>query len=96
MIYKTIMWREYPMIPGRKTYRINTTDPSVAKRMKQRKDFEPAVIYYNVNVWDFRTDKYSKKDAIRTMQRVTRQRIKYNALMFRYALIFTRNVNITR
>ena len=68
------------MIPGSKTYRINTTDPSVAKRMKQRKDFEPAVIYYNVNVWDFRTDKYSKKDAIRTMQRVTRQRIKYNAL----------------
>ena len=34
MKYKTIMWREYPMIVGDLSYRINTTDPAVAKRLR--------------------------------------------------------------
>ena len=80
MKYKTVMWREYPMITGDKAYRINTTDPSVAKRLIQRKDCKPAVTYFNIERWDFRTDKFSKKDAIKTLKRVTRQKIKYNAL----------------
>ena len=84
MKYKTLMWREYPMIAGDKAYRINTTDPSVAKRLMQRQDFNKAVTYYNVKRWDFRTDKYSKRDALKTMKRITRQKIKYNAFSDEY------------
>ena len=81
---ETVMWREYPCIRGDKSYRINTSDPDVAKRLRQRKDFKPAVFYINYRRWDYRTNKYSKKDAIRTLKRVTRQQIKYNAVNDEY------------
>ena len=77
---KTIIWREYPFIKGDKAYRINTTDPGVAKRLRQRKDCIEAVFYCNTSRWDYRTDKYSKKDAIKTLERITRRKIKYNAV----------------
>ena len=84
MQYKTIMWREYPMVTKDKSYRINTTDPSVAKRLRQRKDCSTAVYYYNVNRWDYRTNKYSKKDALKTLRRITRKEVKYDALNDEY------------
>ena len=84
MKYKTVMWREFPMITGDQSYRINTIEPAVAKRLRQRKDCTPAVYYCNISRWDYRTNKYSKKDAIKTLKRITRQEIKYNAVNDEY------------
>ena len=84
MKYKTVMWRELPMIAGDQTYRINTADPAVAKRLRQRKDCTPAVYYCNISRWDYRTNKYSKKDAIKTLKRITRQEIKYDVVNDEY------------
>ena len=82
--YQTFLWREYPFIAGDKSYRINTTDPTVAKRLRQRKDCNSAVYYCNISRWDYRTNKYSKKDAIKTLKRITRQEIKYDAVNDEY------------
>ncbi|MFL3004670.1 MAG: hypothetical protein ACJZ1R_00720 [Candidatus Neomarinimicrobiota bacterium] len=84
MKHKTVMWREFPMIAGDQSYRINTADPAVAKRLRQRKDCIPAVYYCNISRWDYRTNKYSKKDAIKTLKRITRQEIKYDAVNDEY------------
>ena len=80
MKYKTVMWRAYPFIAGDREYRINTTDPEVAKRLRKRQNSKSIVHYYNQRRWDYRISLSSKKNAIRTLGRITRQKIKYDAV----------------
>ena len=39
----TYMWREYPFIRGDRSYRFQTNDSSINKKMRQRQDFKLAM-----------------------------------------------------
>ena len=79
MKLKTYMWKEYPFIKKDKSYRFQTADPIINRRMKQRSDFDLVLLGLSENIWVYQTSKYSLKDAKKTLTRVTRQVIKYDA-----------------
>ena len=79
MKLKTYMWKEYPFIKKDKSYRFQTADPIINRRMKQRSDFDLVLLGLSENIWVYQTNKYSLKDAKKTLNRVTRQVIKYDA-----------------
>jgi hypothetical protein len=79
MKHKNYMWREYPFIKKDKSYRFQTSDPIINRRMKQRSDFQLVLWGLNENIWVYQTNKYSLKDAKKTFSRVTRQVIKYDS-----------------
>ena len=69
--YKTIMFIEYPGQRELCSYRFITDDPSIAKKMYQRKDFTLAVEYLNRKIWDYRVNRKSLKRAKRTLALLT-------------------------
>ena len=49
------MWREYPFIRGDRSYRFQTNDSSINKKMRQRQDFKLAMWGLNKNVKQYNT-----------------------------------------
>ncbi len=80
IMFKTYMWREAPGIPKDKVYRFQTSDPNINRRMRRRKDFKLTCYGMNKKFWIYQTKKYSLKDAKKTLQRVTRQNIDFDAV----------------
>ena len=71
MKLKTYMWKEYPFIKKDKSYRFQTADSIINRRMKQRSDFDLVLLGLSENIWVYQTNKYSLKDAKKTLNRVT-------------------------
>ena len=78
--YKTIMFIEYPSQRELCSYRFITDDPSIAKKMYQRKDFTLAVEYLNRNIWDYRVNRKSLKRAKRTLALLTKGKVNYDSI----------------
>ena len=75
---KSCMWRELPKKEGDKVYRIQTTDPSIHRRMSQRNGFKLVCEGLNSALWVYSTEFISLRNAKRTFKRITRQKIKYD------------------
>ena len=73
MKLKTYMWKEYPFIKKDKSYRFQTADSIINRRMKQRSDFDLVLLGLSENIWVYQTNKYSLKDAKKTLSIVTRR-----------------------
>jgi len=80
----TCMWREAPFLRDDKVWRFYTTDPDVNKRMRQRLDFKLVVYGMNKRLWVYATLKNSAKDAKKTLKRITRRNIQFDALNDEY------------
>ena len=72
----TYMWREYPFIRGDKSYRFQTNDSAINKRMRQRKDFKLAMWGLNNNIWVYITEKNTANKARRTLSNITQGPVK--------------------
>ena len=68
-MYQTYMWQE---VRGEKTFRFQSNDPEVLKRMRQRKDFKEVAVYLTSNERVYSGTFYSPKSALRTLERITR------------------------
>jgi len=75
------MWQE---VYGEPTFRFQSNDPKVKKRMRQRKDFTLVAWGLNTLLSVYQARFYSPKEARRTLRRITRQKIKkdYSESMF--------------
>ena len=71
--YKTYMWQE---AYGDPVFRIQTNDPAIHKRMRQRKDFTLVLWGLNTRLWVYKAQFYSRKEAIKSFKRITRSTIK--------------------
>jgi|Marorgknorr_s2lv_3_1036020.scaffolds.fasta_scaffold113537_1 hypothetical protein len=74
------MWRELPTTEGDKVYRIQTNDSKVHRRMYQRNGFSLVCEALNTNLWVYATEFISLRNAKRTFERITRQKIKYDSV----------------
>ena len=73
----TYMWQE---VYGDPVFRFQTNDPAINKRMRQRADFSLVLWGLNTNLWVYQAQFYSPREARRTLRRITRQDILFNAV----------------
>ena len=72
-MYKTYMWQE---VRGGKTFRFQSNDPDVLKRMRQRKDFKEVAAFLTSNERVYLGSFFNPKSARRTLGRITRSKVK--------------------
>ena len=75
-VYATYMWQE---LFGEPLFRFQTSDPAVNKRMRQRNDFTLVSEALNAALWVYRARFYSPREARRTLKRITRREIHFDA-----------------
>lgn len=71
-MFKTYLWQEQPRKPF---YRIQTDDPMVARKLRRRSSCTLAMIGININIWQFGTTYKSPKIAVRSLERLTGQKV---------------------
>ena len=71
------MWQE---IRGESTFRFQTNDHEIQKRMRQRKDFSLIGWGLNTKLWIYKVIFYSPEKARKCLERITRRKIKKDAL----------------
>ena len=74
--YFTYLWQE---LYGDPVFRFQSNDPVVNKRMRQRIDFSLVLYGLNTNLRVYKAQFYSPKEARRTLRRITRQDIFFDA-----------------
>ena len=74
--YKTYMWQE---VYGDPVFRIQTNDPAIHKRMRQRKDFTLVLWGLNTRLWVYKAQFYTPQKARQALSRITRQEIHKDA-----------------
>ena len=72
----TYMWQE---VYGDPVFRFQTNDHAINKRMRLRADFSLVLWGLNTNLWVYQAQFYSPREARRSLMRITRQEILYNA-----------------
>ncbi len=84
-------WQELRGIP---TFRLQTTDSIIARRLQKRADFREIGKFLNSKNWLFQKTFYSNEKAIQSFRRVTRQEIFFNASKEEYYAITSPIVDI--
>ena len=74
--YKTYMWQE---VYGDPVFRIQTNDPAIHKRMRQRKAFTLVLWGLNTRLWVYKAQFYTPQKARQALSHITCQKIKKDA-----------------
>ncbi len=85
------LWQE---TRGIHTFRLQTTDSQIARRLQKRADFAEIAKFINSSTWLFRKTFYSNEKAIQSFRRVTRQEIFFDASREEYYAITSPIVDI--
>jgi hypothetical protein len=78
------LWQELRGIP---TFRLQTSDQTIARRLQKRNDFQEIGFFINGSEWLFQKTFYSNDRALQSFRRVTRLEINYNAFRDEYYTI---------
>lgn len=74
--YRTYLWQEQKRKPY---YRIQTDNPGVARKLRRRSSCVLSGIGINVSWWQFITQYKSPKIALRSLERLTGQKVQKDA-----------------
>ncbi len=75
--YTTFLWQEQRHKPY---YRIQTTDPSVARKLRRRTTFKLVCCGINITLWIFRGTYSTSYKAKISLERLTGQKVKKDAV----------------
>ncbi len=81
--YTTSLWQELRRKPY---YRIQTTDPTVAKKLRRRTTFKLVCCGINTTLWIFRGTYSTPYKAKISIQRLTGQKVKKDAVTGGYVV----------